>query len=268
MRPTLLFCLSVMVATQFACAPEQPAESPLKYTENAKRAYDKALEAYFDRDWEQAISEMEEVRRKYAQNRHARLAQLRIGDAHYEQEQYAEAVTAYKEFVHDYPNDAEVPYAQYKVAKALFDQASPSLLLPPLEERDLASVHDAHSTIRTFLQDYPNYKRVRELEFMLEVVTGLLARHELYVARYYLDNDNYKAAVARAEYALKTYGGSGLEAEALVLLGETYLRMEDPVKARAVFQQVLTRHPDSAFTVPARQFLRELDQGLARAARE
>ncbi len=32
--------------------------------------------------------------------------------------------------------------------------------------------------IRAFLQDYPNYKRVRELEFMLESVAGLLATYK------------------------------------------------------------------------------------------
>jgi outer membrane protein assembly factor BamD len=246
-------------AAPIGCNKEQPAESPLRYTENAKRAYDEALEAYFDRDWEECIPAMEEVRRKYAYSRYARLAQLRIGDAHYQQDQFAEAVTAYKTFIHDYPNDAEIPYAQYKVAKSLYDQSSPSLLLPPLEERDLASVNDAYTTIRGFLQDYPNYKRVRELEHMLEVVTGLLARHELYVARYYLDRDNFKAAVARAEYALKSFEDSGLEAEAMVLLGETYLKMHEREKARLAFRQVITRYPDSAFTIPARQFLRRLE---------
>jgi outer membrane protein assembly factor BamD len=240
------------------CAPEQPADSPLKYTENARRAYDEALEIFFDRDWEQAIAAMEEVRRQYAYSRYARLAQLRIGDAHYHQDQFPEAVTAYKEFVHDYPNDAEIPYAQYKIAKALYEQASPSLLLPPLEERDLASVHDAYKTIRDFLEEYPNYSKVRELEHMLDVVTGLLARHELYVARYYLDRDNFKAAAFRAEYALKTYEFSGLEPEGMVLLGEIYLRMHQREKARAAFQQVLARYPDSAFTLPAREFLKRL----------
>lgn len=252
--------LALALCHSVGCTPEKPPENPLKYTENAKRAYDEALEAYFDRDWEESNALMEDVRRNYAYSRYARLAQLRIADAHFHQEQYAEAVTAYKSFVHDYPNDAEVPYAQYKIAKSLYEQASPSLLLPPLEERDLASVNDAYTTIQTFLADYPNYKRVPELEFMLEMVTGLLARHELYVARYYLNKDNFKAAIDRAQYALRTFERSGLEPEAMVLLGETYLKMHDLEKARAAFRQVLAVYPDSAFTVPARRFLKQIDE--------
>ena len=190
--------------------------------------------------------------------RYARLADLRIADALFHQEKFPEAMGSYKAFVHDYPNDPEVPYARYRIAKSLFEQSSQSILLPPLEERDLASVHDAYSTIQAFLQDYPNYKHSRELEFMLETVAGLLARHELYVARFYLNEDNFKAAVARCQYALRHYEGSGLEAEAMVLLGETYMKMKRRKKARAVFEQMLTLYPDSPFGIPARNFLKML----------
>jgi outer membrane protein assembly factor BamD len=50
-------------------------------------------------------------------------------------------------------------------------------------------------------------------------------RHELYVARFYLNVGNFEAAVARAQYALRNFDGSGLEPEAMVLLGETYLKL-------------------------------------------
>jgi outer membrane protein assembly factor BamD len=93
---------------------------------------------------------------------------------------------------------------------------------------------------------------------MLEVVTGLLVRHELYVARFYLRRDNFEATVARCEYALKNFENSGLEPEALTLLGETYLKMKDLEKARAVLEAVLTKYPESAFTVPAKRFLARL----------
>jgi outer membrane protein assembly factor BamD len=161
----------------------------------------------------------------------------------------------YKSFVSDYPNDPETPYARYKIAKAEFTESGASLLLPPLEERDLSNVRDAHVSLRALLADFPDSKHAVEMTYMLEVVTGLLARHELYVARFYLNRDNFEAAVARCQYALSTYQDSGLEAEGLVLLGETYLKMKEREKARATFQLVLDKYPASAFTVPARRFL-------------
>ncbi|HEY3235627.1 MAG TPA: outer membrane protein assembly factor BamD, partial [Polyangiaceae bacterium] len=250
--------LGVLVLLAGCAGGEPPAESPLHYTENARRAYEEALEDYFSHDWESMISRMQDVKRKYAQSRYARLAELRIADARFAQEQFPESITDYRTFIHDYPNDPEVSYARYKIAKAQFQSVSDTVLLPPLEERDLTSVHDAIATIRGLLNDYPTTRYREELEYMQDVVTGLLARHELYVARYYLAEDRYDAALARVEHALRDIADPVMEAEALVLLGETYLKLKKRREARAAFEQVLQEHPESAFSLPARRFLRHM----------
>lgn len=240
------------------CTPARPPDNPLAYTENARIAYDEALEAYFDKDWEQAVLLFEAIKRDYGYTRYARLAELRIADAAYHQDKQAEAIAGYKAFVSDYPNDPEVPYARLRIVKGLFAQTSDTFLLPPLEERDLANVSDAYVELNKFIVDFPGHEDKRELDYMLEVVTGLLARHELYVARFYLREDRFEAAVARAQYALRNFDGSGLEAEAMVLLGETYLKMKKRKEAEAAFRRVLSQHPDSPFTLAARNFLEQM----------
>src|SRR5262245_8214191 len=134
----LLVALGCSLATVGAgCAStEGNAESALDYTDNARRDYEVALEAFEDKNWELADELLNEVKRKYAYSRYARLAELRLADANFQQEKFAEAISGYKEFVHDHPNDPEVPYARYRVAKAEYDSVSQSLLLPPLAERD------------------------------------------------------------------------------------------------------------------------------------
>jgi outer membrane protein assembly factor BamD len=252
--------LAVSALTVAGCEPKKaPPKNALEYAEDAKRAYDKALEAYFNQDWEFAIQQFTEVKRAYGYSRYARLAELRIADCQYRQAKFGDAVSAYKSFVSDYPNDPEVPYARFKIAKALFDDASDSLLLPPLEERDLASIEEARGVIGEYLEDYPSSANARELEYMLEVVTGLLARHELYVARFYLRERRYEAAVGRIDHALQAFAGSGLEAEALVLKGEVLLMMKKAAEARTLFARVLEEYPASPFTVPAKNFLARLE---------
>jgi outer membrane protein assembly factor BamD len=239
-----------------ACVSEPaPPQTPLEYSINAKRDYEAALEAFFDHDWEDCISQMTTVKKNYAYSRYARLAQLRIADANYHQEKFAEAISAYRSFVHDYPNDPEVPYARYRVTQALFEQCSEAAFLPPLEERDLVTVHEAYKAIQDYLSDYPQSPHRRNVEYMLEYTGGLLARHELYVARYYLKQDVYAPAVERVKYALEHYPDSGLEAEALVLLGQVYLEMKRPDEARAQFLRVLEHYPASPFQIPARNYL-------------
>ena len=240
------------------CDKAPRANTPLDYSENAKRDYDAAMDAFDSKNWEGARQMLNEVKRKYGYSRYARLAELRLADADYEQDKFAEATAGYKSFVHDYPNDPEIPYARYRVTMTQYDAVSASFLLPSLEERDLAYVNDAHTSIRSFLNDYPNSEHAPQLAYMQSVVTGLLARHELYVARFYLDRGKFAPAVARIQYSLHTYADSGLEPEAMVLLGEVYLKQKERLKARTVLELVLTRYPTSPFTVPAKKFLTRL----------
>jgi outer membrane protein assembly factor BamD len=241
-----------------ACDKDTHANAPLDYSENAKRDYDAAMAEFDAKNWEAFGQLMNEVKRKYGYSRYARLAELRLADADFQQEKFAEATAGYKSFIHDYPNDPEIPYARYQVTLTQYDAVSQSFLLPALEERDLAYVNDAHASIRAFMNDYPNSAHSAELAYMQAVVTGLLARHELYVARFYLDRGKFEPAIVRIQYELHTYNDSGLEPEAMVLLAEVYMKQKERQKARTVLEVMLSRYPESPFTVPAHNFLLEL----------
>ena len=254
----LLLCLTFASPWLTGCDKENRAVSAFDYSEKAKRDYDAAMDDFDAKNWEGARLKLNEVKRSYGYSRYARLAELRLADADYEQDKFAEATAGYKAFVHDYPNDPEIPYARYKVTLTQYDAVSASFLLPSLEERDLAYVNDAHASIRGFLNDYPNSEHAPQLAYMQAVVTGLLARHELYVARFYLSREKFPAAVARIQYSLRSFPGSGLEPEGLVMLAEVYLKTKERAKARTVLELVLTRYPTSPFVVPAKHFLERL----------
>jgi outer membrane protein assembly factor BamD len=254
-RLLLAVSLGLSAAGALSCSPKHNRSDALSYSDNAKRAYDKALQAYFDGNWEIATQLMEGVRAEYGYSRYSRLAELRLADIAYRQGRFPEAVATYKSFVAEYPSDPEVPYARYRAAEALYKQLSPSLLLPPLYERDLGVVHDTRATLVKFLRDYPHYKLSPDLRLMLRIVNDILVRHELYVARFYRARDQFPGTIARIEFALEKYPESGLEPEALVLLGETYLMMKRPDDAQLAFAKVLEAYPDSAFIIPAKNFL-------------
>ena len=262
-----LVLLATGAATLGCGAGQTQAVSALKYAEDAKKAYDKALEAFLDKDWEDARVLFAEVKRKYAYSRYARLAELRIADIDYEQEKFASAITAYRAFTHDHRTDESVPYARFRIARGLYQQINDTLLLPPQEERDQAATADAYRELNAFLTDFPETKWSKEAKFMLIMVTGRLVRHELYVARYYLRRDNFEAAAKRVQYALREYDGSGLEPEAMVLLGETFLKMKKNDEAKQVFRQMLGVYPGSPFTDAAKNFLAEMDRPGSAVAR-
>ena len=259
-RVTIILALAICGVGASGCASEKPAARPgtLEYTENARASYEKAMRSFYDRDWEEADKRFARVRRDYGQSRYARWAELRLADIKFEQEELAEAISAYKVFVQAHRRDPGIAYAQYRVCRALFLQINDTVLLPPQEERDQGPTTEAYRELRRFKKEYERTRWDPEIDFMLESVTGRLARHELYVARFYLRLDNYEAAAARIQYGLNNYEDSGLEPEALVLLGETYLKMKKRREAKEVFERMLALYPGSPFSRPARSFLKEM----------
>src|SRR5271170_3736843 len=246
------FCLvglALLAPVAGGCGGEG-AKTALGYTEDAKRAYDAAMDEFKAHNWIEAQTLMREVKRKYSYSKWARQAELRIADADVEQEKFPEAIREYKDFVHAHRSDTEdCIYARAKMAEATFAEIPESFLMPASEERDQAAVIDAYKELRGFIEEYPEAKQTRRMRELLGNVTARLVRHELYVARFYLKKDNYDAAVARIQYALKNYGEAdaavvtsadwSLKAEALLLLGTTYLKMNKWSDARMAFEAVV-----------------------------
>ena len=92
-------------------------------------------------------------------------------------------------------------------------------------------------------------------------VLGLLARHELYVADFYLLRDRPRATVSRLERLLEEYRGSGLEPQALLLLGRTFLHMREPPRARVSFEDLIARFPDTGYALQAQNYLDMIGRG-------
>jgi outer membrane protein assembly factor BamD len=269
----LLASALALSALSVACEKEEP-RTVLSYTADAKRAYNEAMEEFEAHNWIEAQALFREVRRKYSYSKYAKLAELRIADADFEQEKYAEAIREFRQFVHDHRSDPdEVEYARAKIAEAQYAQISESFLLPTADERDQAVILDAFKELKGYVHDYPNAKASEKIRELLTDVTARLMRHELYVARFYLHRDNFEAAVLRIQYAMRNFAGgpqirgpqaaftnaepidSGLEAEALLLLGEVYLKMHKWSDARTSFDAILKAYPRSPLTVQATNYL-------------
>ena len=257
--PVFAVVLAAALAAGCEVNPTTASAASLTYTEDARLAYEEAMAAFRDKAWEDARALFEEVKKLFPYTRYARLAELRIGDVAFAQEKYAEAIGSYRAFLDDHRSDPNAEYAEYRIAKALYLDIEDTIFLPPQEERDQATTREAHREIRAFLKARPRSRYRRDAAYMLEVVTGRLVRHELFVARFYLRVDAFDAAVARVEYALENYPESNLTPEALVLKGETLLKMDRRREARDVFWRVIAEH-GGPFATTARDFLREMGE--------
>lgn len=259
--------MSSIAVLSLGCEKNEP-RTALSYTADAKRAYDQALVDFDAHNWIEAQALLREVKRKYSYSKYARLAELRIADADFEQDKFAEAIRGYRQFVHDHRSDAdEVAYARSRIAEAQYSQISESFLLPSADERDQAVIIDAFKELKSYVHDYPSARESEKIRKLLADVTARLMRHELYVARFYLYRENFEAAVLRIQFAMRTFAGgpsiddpsgsidSGLEAEALLLLGEVFLKMHKFADAREAFGMLVKSYPRSPLVLQASNYL-------------
>src|SRR5579859_5710170 len=157
--PALAICVALAAGAALpACEAEAP-KTALNYTADAKRAYDAAMVEFNSHNWIEAQTLLRDVKRKYSYSKYARLAELRIADADFEQDKFVDAIREYRQFVHDHRSDAdEVTYARSRIADAQYAQIGESLFLASGEERDQATILDTYKELRGFVHDYPNAK--------------------------------------------------------------------------------------------------------------
>lgn len=260
LAPFFLALALALSAVAAGCGATQ-SSATLTYGESARRDYDRALRAFNDHDCLTAEPLFNNIVREYSYSRYAALAELRAADCELQQTHYTEAIRRYRAFIRARPTHAEIDYANFQIASAYFRQIPQDFFLsPPREERDQAPTRSALRILQRFLRDYPESEHVHDAEVMQGQILLLLARHELYVADFYLMRDRPRATIGRLERLLEDYEGSGLEPQALLLMGRTYLHMSENAHARRAFEELSEAYPESGVAVQARAYLAMMGQ--------
>ncbi len=230
-----------------------PPADPTAYARAARKAYEEALVDLRDGDCLSALPAFRALRRKFVYSRFAALAELRIGDCLLKTGKQGEAISAYRRFVRLHPAHEQVPYARFKIAQAHFERIPEEWLLsPPAHERDPRPTREALRVLRRFVQDHPESEFTAEAKEMLARVLRILARHELYAARFYRDRGAFRGALGRLDTLLDLYRGSGLEPEALLEKSEVLEAMGRSEEARATLRELIASYPRSPQAKEAR----------------
>ncbi|MGC6418297.1 MAG: outer membrane protein assembly factor BamD [Bradymonadia bacterium] len=258
----LLFPLIALLAV--ACGGKP---TPKTYADHARMTYLQGMEALEDGDYIEATQLFSSVKTKYPYSQFAALAELRVGDTYYEQDQFVEAVGAYRTFVRRRPNHAEVGYAMWRIGEAFFQQRpSDFFILPPSFERDRGTTKDAVQAYRAFLQRFPKHKKSDSARERLLKCRRVLADFELYVAKFYLKRDKTRASIARLQGIVASFDDvprRWLEASLILLdtYTDTTLIAEDvgipdrDAKAKALVDAIVRKFPGTSVAKLARSKL-------------
>jgi outer membrane protein assembly factor BamD len=240
-----LSCLLVVVALAGGCAGSGAARRSadewyeLGQRELARGKYTRAEEA-FGKFLEQ-----------HPQDRRRPEALMGLADAMYADKRYEEAKFQYRRFLELYPANPDAAKVQFHSAMCSFHRMKTI-------DRDQSTTQEALQEFQRLVQSYPRSPFTEEAQEKLATCRERLAAYELYVGRYYYGQDAYPAAISRFEGLLKVYPEVSFADEVLSLLGQSYERSDNPQEAATVFDELVTRFPQSRYANHARARLASL----------
>jgi len=190
--------------------------------------YGEAHDLMKDRDWQKAIQMLEKLEARYPYGRFAQQAQLDLAYCHYKYSERTAAIAAVDRFIKMHPNHEALDYAYYLKGLINFteDQGLFSVLSDPdMAERDPRSAREAYAAFREVVTRFPDSRYAPDSAARMRYLLNALARHEVYVARYYMKRSAYLAAANRAQRAVQDYPTAPATEEALFIMIKAYDRL-------------------------------------------
>lgn len=205
-------------------------------------------EFYASHNYEDAIAQWKKVKETFSSPELSTLADLKIADAHFDNQSYIEAAAAYEDFRKLHPNHEKAAYALYRLGLCNYNQISGI-------DTDQTPVKNAVNLFETFLKQYPKSEYVAEVKEKLDVCIMKQVEYEVYVGRFYLRTEKYAAAIKRLEEALQKYPKSEFHDETLFYLGKAYFLSGDKVKGRETFNRLAKQYASSKYVEEAKQVM-------------
>ena len=169
-------------------------------------------------NWNEAVDYFREVERQHPYSEWSRRSILMTGFAHYQANNYNEAIADADRFISLYPGNPSASYAFYLKAICYFEQIVDV-------NRDQAATEQALASLRDVVQRYPNTEYAQDARLKIDMVNDQLAGKEMAIGRYYLRNGQTLAAVGRFRTVIDRHQTTSHTPEALYRLVEGYLTL-------------------------------------------
>jgi outer membrane protein assembly factor BamD len=205
LRKGLCFAIILFIGTQVSgCSWFKKTEE----RETARELAEMGMEDYKDGDYEDAIESFQNLRDWYPFSQYAILAELKLGDAHYNRKEYEEAIVAYESFEKLHPKNEATPYVVYQIGRCYFDRIQTI-------DRDQTMAREALKAFERLVRAYPTSPHARKAEEHIIVCNKNLAEHDFYVGMFYYKQKHYRAALERFKSVVTNYPDLGVHHKAL-----------------------------------------------------
>lgn len=202
-----------------ACSGNREKKPRLAYEERpVELLYATGADRLDRRQWNQAVNYFQEVERQHPYSEWSRRAILMQAYAHYQGNDYPEAVADAERFIQLYPGNPTAAYAHYIKAICYFEQIVDV-------NRDQAATGQALSALRDVVQRYPRTEYAADARLKIDMVNDQLAGKEMTIGRWYLRQGDTLAATNRFKTVVDRYQTTSHTPEALYRLVESYLTL-------------------------------------------
>ena len=239
-----VFCLAG-VGLLAGCASTDNTNKDLSKAE--RTLYLEAQSTLNSDNYIRSIELLQALETKYPLGRFSEQALLEQIYAQYKSQDYELARATADRFIRLHPRHPQVDYAYYLRGLSAYTAGRymlEGMELVDISERDLGATRDAFNDFNQLIRRFPDSRYVTDARQRMLFIRNVLARHEIFIAQFYIRKGGYLAAVNRSRYALENYPTSPVTADALATLTEAYLHLGMEDLARDSLKLLRTQYPD------------------------
>ena len=203
--------------------------------------YQEALTAATDGSPEKAAPKFEEVERQHPYSELATRAQIMAAWSFYQSNQYSQSVAALDRFVELNPTDRMVEYAYYLKALCFYEQIVDV-------ERDSEMTKLALKAFEELVRRLPNGSYAANGQLKIDLAKSQLAGKEMAVGRFYLEREQYVAALRRFNIVIEDYDTTNQVPEALYRKAAAFYALGLADQSERVYKVAEYNYPNSPWT--------------------
>ena len=229
-KTAALIGLIVAVALVPACSSSKKKQKFAYVERPVEQLYLEATRQLERKRYDQSVALFEEVERQHPYSNWARRAMLMKAFAHYQTNDYDEAVDALDQFITLHPGNKDAPYAYYLIALSYYEQISDVT-------RDQKITDQARAALTEVNRRFPQSEYAADARLKLDLVNDHLAGKEMEIGRFYQKSGKWLAAQLRFQNVVDNFQTTSHAPEALYRLVESSLALgvpEEAVKYAAV----------------------------------
>ncbi|MGH7925359.1 MAG: outer membrane protein assembly factor BamD [Candidatus Binatus sp.] len=217
--------------------------------------YAQAQLDFATKEYKAAIENYQMVIDKYPFSPYAEDAEMKIGLAYYQQQDYAEAIGALDDFERMHPTSKNLELVTYYIGLSYYDQIG-------REDQDQGKTAAALKRFQELEERFPEGDFAQLAHDKVVVCREMLARNQMIVGNYYYKRANFRAAESRFAELLQKYPETPVAPDALYELGISLEKEGKRYSAAQAFAAVKKHFPNSNYARKAQTELAKLHQPI------